>query len=66
MKRKHLICKWQGILFALLWAVSLGTFAQTITVRGTVVDDTGFFRRSRAGAASSTKFSSVFIAYYSV
>ena len=41
MKRKHLICKWQGILFALLWAVSLGTFAQTITVRGTVVDDTG-------------------------
>ena len=41
MKHKHLICKWQGILFALLWAVSLGTFAQTITVRGTVVDDTG-------------------------
>ena len=41
MKRKHLICKWQGIWLALLWTVSLGTFAQTITVRGTVVDDTG-------------------------
>ena len=41
MKRKHSICKWKGILFALLWTVSLGTFAQTVTVRGTVVDDTG-------------------------
>ena len=41
MKRKHSICKWKGILFALLWTVSLGAFAQTITVRGTVMDDTG-------------------------
>ena len=41
MKRKHSICKWKEILFALLWTVSLGTFAQTVTVRGTVVDDTG-------------------------
>ena len=40
MKRKHSICKWKGILFALLWTVSLGTFAQTVTVHSTVVDNT--------------------------
>lgn len=40
-KRISLIFK-NGVLFTFLWSISLGIFAQNITVSGTVKDDTGF------------------------
>ncbi len=41
MKKKNSNSMWKGFLFALLWTVSLGMFAQTVTVSGNVTDDTG-------------------------
>jgi hypothetical protein len=41
MKKEHSVKKWKGLLFAMLWTVSLGMFAQNITVRGTVTDESG-------------------------
>ncbi|MDO5664196.1 MAG: SusC/RagA family TonB-linked outer membrane protein [Bacteroidia bacterium] len=41
MKEKHSIIRWKGLLFAMLWALSLGVFAQNITVKGNVKDDAG-------------------------
>ena len=41
MKKRHSITKWKGLLFAMLWTISLGMFAQTITVNGNVKDDAG-------------------------
>lgn len=41
MKKRHSIIKGKGFLFAILWTISLGLFAQNVTVRGTVTDDTG-------------------------
>ena len=41
MKERHLTTKWKGLLFAMLWTISLGMFAQNITVRGNVKDDAG-------------------------
>lgn len=41
MKKRHSNSMWKGLMFALLWTVSLGMFAQTITVKGNVKDDTG-------------------------
>ena len=38
MKRRNSTSMWKGLMFALLWTVSLGLFAQNITVRGTVTD----------------------------
>ncbi len=32
---------WKGMLFLSLWIISLGVFAQVITVRGTVTDANG-------------------------
>lgn len=40
MKRKS-FCKWRGLLLTYLWMVSVGIFAQNITVTGTVVDESG-------------------------
>ena len=40
MKRKHSMTKRKGLLFAMLWTISLGMFAQTIKVSGNVKDDT--------------------------
>lgn len=39
MKRRHSKTIWKGLVFAMLWTVSLGMFAQNVTVRGTVTDD---------------------------
>lgn len=41
MKRKHLLNVSKGFLLAFMWATSIGVFAQNITVKGTVTDDTG-------------------------
>ncbi len=41
MKKMHSMTKWKGFMFALLWTVSLGMFAQNVNVRGTVTDETG-------------------------
>lgn len=41
MKRRNSTSMWKGLMFALLWTVSLGLFAQTITVSGNIKDDTG-------------------------
>ena len=41
MKKSHSNFKWKGFLFAMLWTVSFGLFAQNITVNGSVTDDTG-------------------------
>ncbi len=41
MKKRFLISKWKGFLFALLWTISFGIFAQNITVNGSVTDVTG-------------------------
>lgn len=41
MKKTHSNSKWKGFLFALLWTVSFGLFAQNITVTGSVTDATG-------------------------
>lgn len=41
MKRKHSMTKRKGLLFAMLWTISLGMFAQNIKVSGNVKDDTG-------------------------
>lgn len=38
MKKKKSLSLWKGFLFAFLWAMSLGMFAQNITVSGTVTD----------------------------
>lgn len=38
MTKKHSITKWKGLLFAMMWTISLGVFAQNITVNGTVTD----------------------------
>lgn len=40
MKNKNLF-KWRGLLFTYMWIVSLGVFAQNITVTGTVTDESG-------------------------
>ncbi|SEA23463.1 iron complex outermembrane recepter protein [Porphyromonadaceae bacterium NLAE-zl-C104] len=37
MKRKKSF-KWKGLLFACMWVVSIGLFAQNITVSGTITD----------------------------
>ncbi len=39
MKNKNVFIKRRGSLFAILWIMSLGMFAQNITVRGTVTDE---------------------------
>ena len=41
MKKTHSNSKWKGFLFAMLWTVSFGLFAQNITVNGSVTDATG-------------------------
>ncbi len=41
MKRRHSKSIWKGLMFAMLWTVSLGIFAQNITVSGNIKDDTG-------------------------
>lgn len=41
MKKRHSNSMWKGLMFALLWTVSLGLFAQNITVQGTVTDNMG-------------------------
>ena len=41
MRNKKSLNLWRGFLFAFLWTISLGVFAQNITVQGTVTDDTG-------------------------
>ncbi len=41
MKKTHSNSKWKGYLFAMLWTISFGLFAQDITVNGSVTDDTG-------------------------
>ena len=41
MKKRHSTTKWKGLLFAMLWTISLGMFAQNITISGNVKDDTG-------------------------
>jgi len=41
MKKEHSVKMWKGWLFAILWTVSLGMFAQNITVSGTVKDESG-------------------------
>ncbi|MDO5522929.1 MAG: TonB-dependent receptor plug domain-containing protein, partial [Bacteroidia bacterium] len=41
MKGKHSKSKWKGLLFAMLWTMSLGVFAQNVDVHGTVTDETG-------------------------
>lgn len=41
MKRKNLFCLWKRLLPFALWALSLMTFAQNITVKGTVTDELG-------------------------
>ncbi len=41
MNRKHSIIMWKGLIFTMLWMMSLGMYAQTITVKGNVKDDTG-------------------------
>ncbi|MBF6598864.1 MAG: SusC/RagA family TonB-linked outer membrane protein [Fermentimonas sp.] len=41
MKKTLSISKWKGFLFALLWTISFGIFAQNITVNGSVTDATG-------------------------
>lgn len=38
MKRKHSKTTWKGFLFSILWTISLGMFAQNITVQGVVTD----------------------------
>lgn len=38
MKKKHSLLKCKVLLFAFVWMISLGAFAQNITVRGQVVD----------------------------
>lgn len=39
MKKRNSLCLWKGLLFTFLWTMSLGVFAQNITVKGTVVDE---------------------------
>lgn len=39
MKNKQVFIKMKGLLFAISWIISLGMFAQNITVRGTVTDE---------------------------
>lgn len=41
MNKKHSIFKWKGLLLGILWTVTMGLFAQNVSVRGTVTDDTG-------------------------
>lgn len=36
--KKEKLFKWKGLLFACMWIVSIGMFAQNITVSGTVTD----------------------------
>lgn len=36
--KKEKLFKWKGLLFACMWIVSIGLFAQNITVTGTVTD----------------------------
>jgi len=38
MKKKKSLSLWKGFLFAFLWTMSLGVFAQNITVSGTITD----------------------------
>lgn len=42
MNKRILLIFSKGVLFAFLWSISLGIFAQNISVSGTVKDDTGF------------------------
>lgn len=41
MKKRRLAYLWKGVLPAFLWIISLGVFAQSVTVSGTVTDNTG-------------------------
>lgn len=41
MRKNVQISKWKGLLFALLWTISFGLYAQNITVNGSVTDATG-------------------------
>lgn len=41
MKKKNSLSLWKGFMFACFWTISLGIFAQNITVKGSVTDDTG-------------------------
>ncbi|MDR0421495.1 MAG: SusC/RagA family TonB-linked outer membrane protein [Proteiniphilum sp.] len=41
MKGKSKSFKWKGVLFACMWAVSVGLFAQNITINGKVTDANG-------------------------
>ncbi|MDR0422521.1 MAG: SusC/RagA family TonB-linked outer membrane protein [Proteiniphilum sp.] len=41
MKGKSNSFKWKGVLFVCIWTVSVGLFAQNITVNGTVTDANG-------------------------
>lgn len=41
MRSRKSFSLWKGLLFTFLWTISLGLFAQNITVTGTVTDDTG-------------------------
>ena len=38
MKKRHSNSMWKGLLFAMLWTISLGVLAQNITVKGNVTD----------------------------
>ncbi len=38
MKKKNSLSLWKGLLFICLWALSLGVFAQNITVKGIIKD----------------------------
>ncbi|CAK7037209.1 MAG: TonB-dependent receptor P26 [Petrimonas sp.] len=38
MKERHSTSKWKGLLFAMLWTISLGMFAQNVIVKGNVTD----------------------------
>lgn len=41
MKKRNSLSLWKGLLFTFIWTISLGVFAQNITVQGTVTDNTG-------------------------
>lgn len=41
MKKKKTLCLLKGFLFMFLWTITIGVFAQNITVQGTVTDEDG-------------------------
>ena len=38
MRKRNSLSLWKGLLFTFLWTISLGVFAQNITLTGTILD----------------------------